>query len=200
MQGPLSDCGVFGLKEPSYLGSHFFTTNEMEITVRFLIFHFLFWGIHIGLFIFGYIKQRDDYELRILDTIGYSVLFSRGAGLVMAVDCSALLFGVCRNTITFLRQSALNRYIPFEQNIYFHKWTAYSMMLFALIHTNAHYVNFYIVQYQLPQAHLGNAWQIHYTQYGGVTGHIMLFCCFLMFTSAKLNVKNKNFEIFWYIT
>lgn len=123
---------------------------------------------------------------------------SRGAGLVLAVDCSLLLFGVCRNTMTFLRQSWLNKYIPFEENIYFHKWVAYSMVFFALIHTNAHYTNFFIVQYQLPQAKLGEAWQIHYTQYGGVTGHIMLLICFLMFTSAKQNVKQKNFEIFWY--
>ncbi|KAJ3356579.1 hypothetical protein HDU91_005523 [Kappamyces sp. JEL0680] len=109
-----------------------------------------------------------------------------------------LLFGVCRNTITFLRQSWLNRIIPFEENLYFHRWTAYSMVLFALIHTNAHYVNMFTVQYQLPAAKLGLAWEIHYTQYAGVTGHIMLLICFLMYTSAKLNVKNKNFEIFWY--
>jgi NADPH oxidase len=118
--------------------------------------------------------------------------------LVLGVDASLLLLGVCRNIVRVLRQSWLNKYIPFEENLYFHRWVAYSMMLFALIHTNAHYTNFFIVEYQLSQAKLGSAFEIHYTQWGGATGHIMLLICFLMFTSAKQQVKHKNFEIFWY--
>lgn len=133
---------------------------------KLLKFQFLFWVCHLAIFIYGWFKQRDDHELRVLNSIGNSVLASRGAGLVLSVDCAFLLFGVCRNTMTFLRQSWLNKLIPFEDSIYFHRWTAYSMILFALIHTNAHYQNFFIVQYQLPQAKLGDAWQIHYTQYG----------------------------------
>ncbi len=175
-----------------------FPPKMVEISKRLVVFHVLFWGAHIGLFIYGWFKQKNDVELRLLNTVGNSVLASRAAGLVMSVDCSMLLFGVCRNTITLLRKSWLNKFIPFEQNLYFHRWTAYSMLLTALIHTNAHYVNMFIVQYQLPKAGLGNVWEIHYTQFAGATGHIMLFICFLMYTSAKMNVKTKNFEIFWY--
>ena len=125
---------------------------------------------------------------------------SRGAGLVLALDCAALLLGVCRNVVRVLRQSFLNRWIPFEENLYFHRWTAYSMMLFALIHTNAHYTNFFLVEYMdVISSKLSlQAWQIHYMAWGGVTGHIMLLICFLMFTSVKMEVKKKNFEIFWY--
>ncbi|KAJ2999948.1 hypothetical protein HDV02_001205 [Globomyces sp. JEL0801] len=59
-------------------------------------------------------------------------------------------------------------------------------------------MNFFKVEWQAPNLYLGNAWHIHYLQYGGVTGHIMLIICFLMFTSVKAEVKHKNFEIFWY--
>ncbi|KAJ3271503.1 hypothetical protein HDV01_006554 [Terramyces sp. JEL0728] len=170
----------------------------VEINKRLIIFHVLFWTSHLVAFTYGWIKQRDDFELRVLDTIGYSVLASRGAGFVMAIDCSLLLLGVCRNIVRVLRQSFLNKWIPFEENLYFHRWVAYSMMFFALVHTNAHYQNFFTVQYQLPQAKLGEAWNIHFTQWGGATGHVMLFICFLMFTSVKREVKHKNFEIFWY--
>jgi NADPH oxidase 1 len=165
---------------------------------RLIKFHSIFWGLHLAVFVYGWYKQQNDSELRILNTIGNSVLASRGAAMVLSVDCAMLLFGVCRNTITFLRQSWLNRLIPFEENLYFHRWTAYSMILFALIHVNAHYQNFFVVQYQLSQANLGTAREIHYAQYGGITGHIMLFICFLMYTSTKAVVKQKNFEIFWY--
>jgi NADPH oxidase len=170
----------------------------VEITARRIIFHLIFWGAHFAVFTYGWFKQKNDFELRILNTIGNSVLASRGAGLVLGIDCSLLLLGVCRNIVRVLRSSWLNRYIPFEENLYFHRWTAYSMLLFALIHTNAHYTNFFIVEYQLPAAKLGSAFDIHYTQWGGATGHTMLLICFLMFTSAKQQVKHKNFEIFWY--
>jgi NADPH oxidase len=133
-----------------------------------------------------------------LNTVGNSVLASRGAGFILSINCSLLLLGVCRNIIRILRQSWLNRIIPFEENLYFHRWVAYAMLIFALVHTNAHYTNFFVVEYQLGAAGLGSAFDIHFTQWGGVTGHIMLFICFLMFTSVKRQVKHKNYEIFWY--
>ena len=170
----------------------------VEITCRFLLFQGVFWGVHAAIFVFGYFKQKNDAELAILNSLGRSVFISRAAGLVLSVDCAMLLFGVCRNTITFLRQSLLNRWIPFEDNLYFHRWTAYSMVIFSLVHINAHYTNMFLVEYQAPQLGLGSAFEIHYEQYAGVTGHIMLLICFLMYTSAKLQVKTKNFEFFWY--
>ncbi len=45
---------------------------------------------------------------------------------------------------------------------------------------------------------LGKAWQIHYERWAGLTGHIMILIMFLMYTSAKKQVKTKNFELFWY--
>lgn len=42
------------------------------------------------------------------------------------------------------------------------------------------------------------AWQIHYTQIGGITGHIMLLCMLLMYCTAQAKVRNQCFEAFWY--
>jgi NADPH oxidase 1 len=108
----------------------------MAISTRLVVFHVIFWSVHIGLWVYGYFKQKNDPELFFLNQIGQSVFTSRGAGLVLALDCAALLLGVCRNIIRVLRQSWLNKYIPFEENLYFHRWTAYSMLFFALLHTN----------------------------------------------------------------
>jgi NADPH oxidase len=40
--------------------------------------------------------------------------------------------------------------------------------------------------------------QIHYTQPGGITGHIMLLCMLLMFTTAHARIRKQSFETFWY--
>lgn len=42
------------------------------------------------------------------------------------------------------------------------------------------------------------ALQIHYADAGGVTGHIMLLCMLLMFTTAHANIRKQSFETFWY--
>ena len=44
----------------------------------------------------------------------------------------------------------------------------------------------------------GTAVQIHYTQAGGITGHIMLFCMLLMFTTAHAKIRQQSYETFWY--
>ena len=67
--------------------------------VKLVAFHSIFWAAHLALFIFGYFKQRDDPELEFLNQIGQSVYISRGAGLVLALDCALILLGVCRNVI-----------------------------------------------------------------------------------------------------
>ncbi|KAJ8324134.1 hypothetical protein BDV3_001992 [Batrachochytrium dendrobatidis] len=169
----------------------------VEITARLVAFHVLFWGFHIALFVYGFFKQKNDPELQVLNSIGPSVTISRGAGLVLGVDCAALLIPVCRNIVRFFRSSFLNKYIPIDSNLYFHKWLAYSMLFFSLLHTNAHYTNFFFVETKLPSLGL-KAWMIHYLAWSGATGHIMLIIMFFMYTSAKSDVKTKNFEYFWY--
>ena len=40
--------------------------------------------------------------------------------------------------------------------------------------------------------------QIHYTQPGGITGHIMLLCMLLMYTTAHHRIRQQSYETFWY--
>jgi NADPH oxidase len=41
--------------------------------------------------------------------------------------------------------------------------------------------------------------QIHYVQPGGITGHVMLLCMLLMYTSAHHRIRQQSFETFWYM-
>lgn len=40
--------------------------------------------------------------------------------------------------------------------------------------------------------------QIHYTQAGGITGHIMLLCMLLIYTTSHTRIRQQSFEAFWY--
>lgn len=40
--------------------------------------------------------------------------------------------------------------------------------------------------------------QIHYAEAGGITGHIMLLCMLLMYTTAHAKIRQQSFETFWY--
>ncbi|KAL9949618.1 NADPH oxidase 4 [Verticillium nonalfalfae] len=40
--------------------------------------------------------------------------------------------------------------------------------------------------------------QIHYTEAGGITGHVMLFCMVMMYTTAHSRIRQQSFETFWY--
>ncbi|KAI9932667.1 hypothetical protein MW887_008916 [Aspergillus wentii] len=40
--------------------------------------------------------------------------------------------------------------------------------------------------------------QIHFTEAGGITGHVMLLCMMLMYTTAHHRIRQQSFETFWY--
>ena len=40
--------------------------------------------------------------------------------------------------------------------------------------------------------------QIHYSQVGGITGHVMLFCMLMMYTTAHARIRQQSYETFWY--
>ncbi|RHZ81808.1 hypothetical protein Glove_117g576 [Diversispora epigaea] len=166
-----------------------------EFAPKRLAFWIFWFGSHIGLFIYGFLKQKTDHELDNLNVIGLSVWSSRGAGLCLAYDGALILLPVCRNLIKQFRSFRfLNNIIPFDENLWFHRQTAYAMLIFTLIHTFSHYINFW----KLEQLGLKPAWSTHYTTWGGTTGHIMLLIMVLMYTSAHAKMRNQSFETFWY--
>ncbi|CAK7239358.1 MAG: hypothetical protein STHCBS139747_000788 [Sporothrix thermara] len=167
---------------------------KKQFTASKLIFHFLFWGLHIGLFAFGWWKQDHDPRLAGLNTLTFSVWISRGAGLVLTVDGMLILLPVCRTLVRIVRPKL--RFLPLDENLWFHRQVAYAMVIFAAIHTAGHYVNFYNVE--KTQIRPVTAVQIHYTQPGGITGHVMLLCMLLMYTTAHHRIRQQSFETFWY--
>ncbi|KAJ3035742.1 hypothetical protein HDV00_003455 [Rhizophlyctis rosea] len=176
----------------------------MDLNYKALTFWIVWLAAHVALFVFGFIKQKDDAELWLLNSIKWSVYTSRGAGLVLALDCALLLLPVCRNVIRIFRNimtpifPGLTRYFDVDSNLHFHKVTAYSMLLFTFIHVNAHYTNFFIVEQRLYSALHLTAEAVHYKTWAGTTGHIMVATMFFIYTAAKDQVRKRKFELFWY--
>jgi len=159
-----------------------------------LLFNVLFHGLHVGLFVFGWKKQQEDPRLAGLNTLKYSVWISRGAGLVLSFDTAVILLPMCRNILRYARPKL--RFLPLDENIWFHRQVAYAMLFWTVVHTSSHYVNFFNVEkHQLRKV---TALQIHYTEPGGITGHMMLLCMLLMYTTAHAKIRNQSFETFWY--
>lgn len=146
------------------------------------------------LFIIGWWVQQGDERLAPLNTLEFSVWFSRGAGLCLAVDVTLILFPMLRNILRYIRPKI--RWLPLDESQWFHRQVAYSMLLWTIVHTSSHYVNFFNVERSMvrPEA----AVQIHYTQAGGITGHVMLLCMLLMYTTAHAKIRQQSFETFWY--
>ncbi|RPA85489.1 hypothetical protein BJ508DRAFT_177071 [Ascobolus immersus RN42] len=165
-----------------------------ELTGRRLVFWILFWGSHWGLFAYGWWKQAQDPRLAGLNTLQFSVWFSRGAGLVLAYDGALILLPMCRNILRVVRPKL--RWLPLDESQWFHRQVAYAMLLFTIIHTTSHYVNFFNVE--KSQIRPLNALDIHYKQPGGITGHVMLLCMLLMYTTAHKKIRQQCFEAFWY--
>ncbi|KAI9183840.1 hypothetical protein H9P43_002892 [Blastocladiella emersonii ATCC 22665] len=164
-------------------------------TIQFWVFWITF---QAGLFWAGYFKQKNDFGLRLLNKLGLSVFTSRGAGLCLAVTSALMLLPMCRNTMGLLRKTPLGRIIPFDEGIFFHKVCAWTVLFFSAVHTNAHYVNFFNVETVLKALKL-KAWHIHYTMWGGATGHVMLIVMFFMYTAAATQMRHQSFETFWFV-
>lgn len=89
--------------------------------------------------------QATNARLAALNKLQYSVWISRGAGLTLAFDAGLLLVPVLRNIIRIVRPK-LTWMFPADENIWFHRQVAYSMAFWAMVHTTAHYVNFFNVE------------------------------------------------------
>ncbi|KAH9906219.1 putative FAD binding protein [Xylariomycetidae sp. FL2044] len=170
------------------------TLVKKQFTASKLIFHLLFWGAHWGIFAYGWYSQATNLQLAALNGLNWSVWISRGAGLVLAFDCTFILLPVCRTLVRWIRPKV--KFLPLDENLWFHRQVAYGMLIFTILHVMAHYVNFFNVE--KTQVRPQTAIQIHYTQPGGITGHIMLFCMLLMYTTAHHRIRQQSFETFWY--
>ncbi|KAF9897695.1 hypothetical protein BX616_005137 [Lobosporangium transversale] len=172
-------------------------------TTRRYAFFIIWFILHVILFIFGVLRVKLNDDLINLNApLNWSLWVARGGGMCLIWDCCLILLPVCRNILRILRVSFINKLIPIDENIWFHKITAYSILFCTIVHTIGHYVNFYKMDRLYRQNPTGpfnlTAAELLYKSPAGITGHIMLLCMALMYTTAKQTQRHKSFESFWY--
>ncbi|KAJ1898966.1 hypothetical protein LPJ66_002410 [Kickxella alabastrina] len=127
------------------------------------------------------------------ELLGGSFIAARSAALVLHVNTALVLLPVCRTVISWIRTTPLNRVIPFDHALLFHKLVGYSILLFALVHTGAHYRNYYVVSQVTGVPY----WRILFTTGHSITGHLMLFCMIIMGVTGYAKIRQKHFNLFW---
>lgn len=90
--------------------------------------------------------EREHAGLRRI--AGYGVSITRGAASTMAFTYSVILLPMCRNTITYLRETPLNRFVPFDSLHGFHQHIAITALIYTLMHIIGHSLNFYHISTQ----------------------------------------------------
>ncbi|KAJ3115252.1 hypothetical protein HDU96_000967 [Phlyctochytrium bullatum] len=122
---------------------------------------------------------------------------ARAAANLINMNCAILLFTVCRNIISMVRTTFLNRFIPFDKNITFHIVIAWSIVFWTYVHVVAHYFNYRNVELFVGRQYM-TAEYLAFVSGPGLTGQVITVAFFLMVTSAVEAVRRKHFEIFWF--
>jgi len=154
--------------------------------------------------IFGFFNyDLKDNLVTARATFGITYPIARSAALVLHVDVIFILLPVCRNFISILRRTPLNDIIPFDKNITFHKATAWSIVIWTVIHISAHMVNFYRLAMVDPDAKTTGDrvvafFAANFTTGPGITGWIMTAALFIMVFFAIEKRRHAKFEWFWY--
>lgn len=74
--------------------------------------------IMIGLFTWKFFQYKQKNAFQVM---GYCLLTAKGAAETLKFNMALILLPVCRNTITWLRSTTLGHFVPFDDNINFHK-------------------------------------------------------------------------------
>lgn len=158
--------------------------------------------LHAMVFTFGFLNYRlKDNLTQARATYGITYPIARSAALVLHFDVAFILLPVCRNFISILRRGPLNSIIPFEKNITFHMFQAWSIVFFTVVHVAAHIVNVTWLAISSSPTAGGRLKTFVLTNFitgPGATGWVMTIALIVMVWYAMEKRRRANFERFWY--
>ncbi|GLJ10654.1 hypothetical protein SUGI_0132520 [Cryptomeria japonica] len=171
----------------------------------------------IALFTWKFFQYKDKQSFKVM---GYCLLTAKGAAETLKLNMALILLPVCRNTITWLRSTKLGLFVPFDDNINFHKTIAAAIVVGVLLHVGNHLACDFPRLVNAPQEKFSLIEKdFHYKQptYGdlvkgpeGITGILMVILMSISFILAtrwfRRNVvklprpfnRLTGFNAFWY--
>ncbi|XP_013600576.1 PREDICTED: respiratory burst oxidase homolog protein E-like [Brassica oleracea var. oleracea] len=87
------------------------------------------------LFVWKFLQYKDKAAFRVM---GYCLTTSKGAAETLKLNMALVLLPVCRNTLTWLRSTRARAFVPFDDNINFHKIIACAIVIGILVHAGTH--------------------------------------------------------------
>ncbi|KAL1207821.1 Respiratory burst oxidase-like protein E [Cardamine amara subsp. amara] len=87
------------------------------------------------LFIWKFLQYRDKAAFKVM---GYCLTTAKGAAETLKLNMALVLLPVCRNTLTWLRSTRARAFVPFDDNINFHKIIACAIAIGILVHAGTH--------------------------------------------------------------
>ncbi|KAL5795404.1 hypothetical protein ACOSQ2_000224 [Xanthoceras sorbifolium] len=175
-------------------------------------------GVMTGLFAYKYVQYQ---RVAAYEVMGHCVCMAKGAAETLKFNMALILFPVCRNTITWLRnRTKLGVVVPFDDNLNFHKVIAIGILIGVGIHATSHLacnfprlLNASEEKYELMEPFFGDQPKSYWhfvKSVEGITGIVTLVLMAIAFTLAtswfrqnRLNLpkplkKLTGFNAFWY--
>lgn len=180
---------------------------------RHIVCFTIVYGIVAGLILYRcyyYGVQSDSTGIPEASIVG--IVVSRGSAAAVSFLFPYMLLTVCRNLITMLRETFLNRYIPFDAAIDFHRFMAMTAIILTVIHCLGHLVNFYIFSISdlsilaclFPKNFSNNGSEIpmpwtwwFFQTVTGMSGILLLFVLAFMYVFALFYFRRISFRGFW---
>ncbi|XP_039127715.1 LOW QUALITY PROTEIN: respiratory burst oxidase homolog protein E-like [Dioscorea cayenensis subsp. rotundata] len=88
-----------------------------------------------GLFAWKFVQYRRRAAFEVM---GYCLPTAKGAAETLKLNMALVLLPVCRNTLTWLRSTKAHLFVPFDDNINFHKMIAMGIVIGILVHAGNH--------------------------------------------------------------
>ncbi|XP_041964956.1 dual oxidase 1 isoform X1 [Alosa sapidissima] len=146
------------------------------------------------------------------ETSAVGIVVSRGSAAAISFLFPYMLLTVSRNLITKCRETFLNRYIPFDAAIDFHRLMAMTAIILTVVHSLGHVVNLYVLSISelsilaclFPQVLSNNgsekpmAWTFWFFQtVPGMTGILLLLVLSFIYVFASRYFRRVSFRGFW---
>ncbi|KAK6144539.1 hypothetical protein DH2020_021359 [Rehmannia glutinosa] len=166
----------------------------------------LLWSsINLYLFTWKFNQYKNRAAFQVM---GYCLCFAKAAAETIKFNMALILLPVCRRTLTKLRESFLGTFIPFDDNINFHKLIAAAILLGTMIHIFMHCSCNFVRLTSCPTDQFnvifGRAFNYHQPSYldlagttVGVTGIVMIVLMSFAFTLATHSFRRNVVKLPW---
>ncbi|KAM9496632.1 NADPH oxidase 5 [Clarias gariepinus] len=174
----------------------YFTRAYWQNNSRKLFFICLYSFLNIVLFIIAMMRNAAG---------GPWIMLARGCGMCLNLNCTFIMVLMLRRCLTWLRATWVVKVLPLDQNILLHEIVGYAILIFSVVHTVAHVMNFVLLSHKEVGYEL---WEYVFTTRPGIgwvqgtasiTGVVLqVIICLMVVCSCTFVRRSGHFEVFYW--